>query len=127
MEEVSTDELLPLCKCGAALKYDVVHFKEPIPFIVVRESEEEDLRCNLMLVCGTSAEVYPCANRPRMARLHSGGLVPGADVMGRKANVRTIEVNANATPLTYEGISDYLIQGKTGGILPRIAEELTKA
>ena len=68
-EEVSTDELLPLCKCGAALKYDVVHFKEPIPFDVVRESEEEGLRCNLMLICGTSVEVHPCANRPRMARL----------------------------------------------------------
>ena len=123
-EEVSTDELLPLCKCGGALKYDVVHFKEPIPFDVVRESEEEGLRCNLMLICGTSAEVYPRANRPRTARLHSGGLVPGADVMGRKANVRTIGVSADATPLTYEGVSDYLTQGKTGEISPRIVEEL---
>ena len=123
-EEVSTDELLPLCKCGGALKYDVVHFKEPIPFDVVRESEEEGLRCNLMLICGTSAEVCPCANRLRMARSHSGGLVPGLDVMGRKANVRTIEVSADATPLTYEGVSDYLTQGKTGEISPRIVEEL---
>jgi len=30
-EEVSLDELPPRCKCGTALKYDVVHFKEAIP------------------------------------------------------------------------------------------------
>ena len=30
------------------------------------------------------------------------------------------------TPLTEEGISDYLIQGKTGTILPKIVEEVKK-
>ena len=43
--------------------------------------------------------------------------------MGRKANVRPIEVNADATPITYENVSDYLTQGKTGEISPRIVEE----
>ena len=33
---------------------------------------------------------------------------------------QVIEVNAEATPLTQGGISDYLIQGKTGEILPKI-------
>jgi len=123
-EEVSTDELPPLCKCDAALRHDVVHFKEPIPLDVMRESEEEALRCDLMLICGTSAVVYPFANLPRMVRLHSGGLVSGLDVMGCKANVRIIEVNAEPTPLTHEGVSDCLIQGQTGEILPRIVGEL---
>jgi len=81
----------------------------------------------LMLICGTSAVVYPFANLPRMARFHSGGLVPGLDVMGHKANVKVIEVNADSTPLTREGISDYLIQGRTGEILPRIVEEVKKS
>jgi len=48
------------------------------------------------------------------------------DVMGYKANVKIIEVNADPTPLTREGISEYLIQGKTGEILPRIVEEVNK-
>jgi len=69
--------------------------------------------------------VYPFANLPRMARFHSG--VTGLDVMGHKANVKIIEANADPTPLTHEGISDYLIQGKTGEILPRIVEEVKKA
>jgi glutathione synthase/RimK-type ligase-like ATP-grasp enzyme len=51
----------------------------------------------------------------------------GLDVVGYKANVKIIEVNADPTPLTHEGVSDYLIQGKTGEILPRIVEEAKKA
>jgi NAD-dependent deacetylase len=124
-EEVSLDELPPRCNCGAALKYDVVHFKEPIPSDVMEESEKEASRCDFMLICGTSAVVYPFANLPRMARFHSG--VTGLDVIGHKSNVKIIEVNADPTPLTREGISDYLIQGKTGEILPRIVEEVRKA
>jgi len=123
-EEISMDELPPRCKCGAALKYDVVHFKEPIPSDVMEESEKEASRCDFMLICGTSAVVYPFANLPRMARFHSG--VNGLDVMGHKANVKIMEVNADPTPLTHEGVSDYLIQGKTGEILPKIVEEVNK-
>ena len=78
-----------------------------------------------MLICGTSAVVYPFANLPRLARFHSG--VPGLDVMGHKANVKIVEVNADPTPLTNEGISDYLIQGRTGEILPEIVGEVKKA
>jgi NAD-dependent deacetylase len=126
-EEVSLDELPPRCKCGAVLKDDVVHFKEPIPSDVVEESEKEALGCDLMLICGTSAVVYPFANLPRMARYHKSRLVLGLDVMGHKANVKIIEVNADPTPLTDEGVSDYLIQGKTGEILPRIVEEVNKS
>jgi NAD-dependent deacetylase len=84
------------------------------------------LKCDLMLICGTSAVVYPFANLPRMARYHAGRLALGLDVVGRRTNVIIIEVNADPTPLTQEGISDYLIQGRTGEILPRIAEETRK-
>jgi NAD-dependent deacetylase len=122
--KVSLDELPPHCKCGAFLKDDVVHFKEPIPLDVMEESEKEALQCDLMLVCGTSAVVYPFANLPKMARFHSSGLVPGLGVMGHRTNVKIIEVNADPTPLTHESISDYLIQGRTGEILPGIVEEL---
>lgn len=125
-EEVSLDELPPHCKCGAVLKDDVVHFKEPIPLDVITESENEALQCDLMLICGTSAVVFPFANLPRLARYHASGFVLSLDVIGHKTNVKIIEVNAETTPLTHEGISDYLIQGKTGEMLPRIVEEVQK-
>jgi NAD-dependent deacetylase len=126
-EEVSLDELPPRCKCGAALKYDVVHFKEAIPLDVMEESEKEASECDLMLICGTSAVVYPFASLPRIARFHGRTPVTGSDVMAHKGNVKIIEVNADPTPLTREGVSDYLIQGKTGEILPMIVKELKRA
>ena len=125
-DEISLDKLPPRCKCGAFLKDDVVHFKEPIPSDVMEESEKEALTCDLMLICGTSAVVYPFANLPRMARFHASRSILGLDMLGPRSNVKIIEVNADPTPLTQEGISDYLIQGKTGEILPRIVEEVKK-
>jgi NAD-dependent deacetylase len=90
------------------MKYDIVHFNEPIPSDVMEMAEREALKCDLMLICGTSAVVYPFASLPRAAKL------------SHKPKSIIIEINAEPTPLTYEGISDYLIQGKTGEILPQI-------
>ncbi|MBA7691845.1 NAD-dependent protein deacylase sirtuin-5 [subsurface metagenome] len=109
---------------GRALKYDVVHFKEPIPQDVSARSEEEALNCDLMLICGTSAVVYPFASLPRIAKRHSGGLPSRLYVSERESQTKIIEVNAEPTPLTHEGVSDYLIQGKTGEILPQIARSV---
>ena len=66
-----------------------------------------------MLICGTSAVVYPFAALPRMLRLKG------------KSSARIIEVNADPTPLTSEGISDYLIRGKTGELIPAIVEAVS--
>ena len=114
LDQVSLEALPPLCNCGRALKYDVVRFKEAIPLDVMEAAEHEASKCDLMLICGTSAVVYPFAALPRIAASKARG----------KSGVRIIEVNAEPTPLTYEGISDYLIQGKTGEILPAIVEAM---
>lgn len=108
------DRLPPRClECNEPLKSDVVYFGEPIPVDVAEESYAEALRCDLMLIAGTSAAVYPFANLPRVAR--------------QRGAVKIIEVNAEPTPLTQEGISDYLIQGKTGDILPAIVDLVRKS
>jgi len=49
------------------MKYDVVHFKEPIPFDVMNEAEKEAMECDLMLICGTSAVVRAVWRLYRMA------------------------------------------------------------
>jgi NAD-dependent deacetylase len=116
------DKLPPRCnKCSSPIKGDVVHFNEPIPSDVAQESLEEAWKCDLMLVCGTSAVVYPFAQLPRVARQRRVE-------EGRTAEAATtiIEVNAEPTPLTAEGISDYLIQGRIAEILPRIVEAVKK-
>ncbi len=107
------NQLPPRCPtCRGVVKTDGVAFGEPIPSEVAYQSLEEAQKCDLMLICGTSAVVYPFANLPRIA--------------SQRRTVKIIEVNADPTPLTEDGVSDYLIQGKTGEILPRIVEEVKK-
>jgi len=109
-------QLPPLCqRCGGVLKSDVVHFHEPIPADIAQQSLAEAGKCDLVLVCGTSAVVYPFALLPRVAKQRPPG----------KGTV-LIEINAEPTALTEGKISDYLIQGKTGQILPQIMGEVTR-
>lgn len=112
------DKLPPLCSCGQPLKSDVVFFNEAIPEDVAGQSLEEAFRCDLMLICGTSATVYPFASLPVTAR----GRVITKEKEPGYSGVTIIEVNAEPTALTRQNISDYLIQGKTGEILPRILD-----
>ena len=101
-------KLPPYCPCGGVIKDDGVFFGEPIPNDVVEGSRREAWKCDLMLICGTSAVVYPFASLPEMA--NQGTII--------------IEVNGEPTALTGR-ISDYLIQGKTGELLPKILERVT--
>jgi NAD-dependent deacetylase len=102
-------KLPPYCPCGGVIKDDGVFFGEPIPSDVLGRSRREALKCDLMLICGTSAVVYPFASLPETAN-------PATII---------IEINAERTPLTGR-ISAYLIQGKTGEILPKIVERVRK-
>jgi len=121
------EPLLPLCKkCQNPLKLDVVHFNEPIPSDVAHQSLEETWKCDLMLICGTSAVVYPFAQLPRIARQREAEqekkAKSGLYFVKEVAAAAIVEINAEPTPLTRDGISDYIIQGKTGDILPQVVE-----
>ncbi len=124
-------QLPPHCpRCGGVVKSDGVSFGEPIPPDVARRSLEQARMCDLMLICGTSAVVYPFADLPRIARqrtITKGSQTQAApDALEVIPAVTIIEVNAEPTPLTHEGISDYLIRGKTGEVLPQIVEEVKR-
>ena len=113
---LAEDRLPPYCKrCNGVLKSDIVHFHEAIPADVSSASQQEVGKCDVMLICGTSAVVYPFAMLPRIAKQYPS-----------KQKTIIVEINAEPTPLTQEGISDYIIQGKTGTILPKIVEEVKK-
>jgi len=110
---IDTDQLPPRCpRCQGIIKSDGVMFGEPIPSDVAHQSLQEAYKCDLMLICGTSAVVYPFASLPRIAR--------------QRASVTIIEVNAEPTPLTEDGISNYIVQGKTGEVLPSIVAAVKK-
>ncbi|MFC1952825.1 NAD-dependent deacetylase [Chloroflexota bacterium] len=110
---IQENRLPPTCpSCQGIIKTDTVSFGEPIPGYVAEKSLEEAWKCDLMLICGTSAVVFPFASLPRIAK--------------QRGTATIIEVNAEPTPLTEDGISDYFIQGKTGEVLPRLLEEVKK-
>jgi NAD-dependent deacetylase len=122
-------KLPPRCPdCGGVVKSDTVSFGEPIPQDVARQSLEEVVRCDFMLICGTSAVVYPFAALPRTARARRAEkereAISGLVAVERVPAVTIVEINAEPTPLTFEGVSDYLIQGSTGEVLPQLVESV---
>jgi NAD-dependent deacetylase len=125
------NKLPPHCKnCNGILKTDGVYFREPIPRDVYEQSYEAARKCDLMLICGTSAVVYPFAELPRVAKTHQieriAKSLAGSYSAQKGPVVTIVEVNTEPTPLTHEDISDYLIQGRTGDILPRIVDAVKR-
>jgi len=107
----SLEDIPPRCpQCNSILKPDVIFFGEPIPAEAQKKSFEAARTSDLVLVIGTSAIVYPAAGIPTLAKQN------GAKV---------VEINMEPTPLT-GFVSDYLIQGSAGVILPQIVEEIRK-
>jgi len=105
------EDLPPRCsRCSSLLKPDVVFFGEPIPWEAQVMSLKESKSCSAVLVIGTSAVVYPAASIPMTAK-ERGAII--------------IEINMEPTPLTNE-ISDYLILGSAGEIIPAIIEEVKR-
>jgi NAD-dependent deacetylase len=97
-------------RCSSLLKPDVVFFGEPIPPKAQAYSFKESKSCRAVLVIGTSAVVYPAASIP---------------IMAKEEGATVIEINMEPTPLTGQ-ISDYLISGSAGKIIPAIVEEVRR-
>lgn len=99
---------LPRClKCGELLRPDVVWFHEMLPHRVWREAEEAAEACDVFLVVGTSAIVYPAA-----------GLIQTA----RRGGAPVIEFNLEATPAS--SIADVSLFGPSGELLPELLRRL---
>ena len=103
---VPLPELPPRCAaCGGLLRPGVVWFGEPLPARTWEQAEEAARTCDVLLVAGTSAVVYPAASLAPLARRHGA---------------RIIEINTEVTPLS--GEADLCLKGPSGEILPQIIE-----
>lgn len=96
----------PRCPCGAIMKPDVVMFGELIPEQALREAEQLAATCDLMIVAGTSATVYPAAFLPHQAK---------------KNGAFIIETNIQETDFT-SSITDIFLKGPASQTLPRLLE-----
>ncbi len=103
---VPLPEIPPRCACGGVLRPGVVWFGESLPERTWQQAQEAAENCDLMLVVGTSAVVYPAA-----------GLAP----LAQRRGARVIEINMEETPLS--GAADISLRGPSGEILPQLIHE----
>ena len=107
-DEFDYQTLPPLCPtCGGLIKGDTVMFGEPIPPSVLDACFAATDRCDCMIVCGTSATVYPAAAFPRAVAERDGHI---------------IEANPSPTPLS--AVTDVALRGPTGTVLPQLVSRL---
>lgn len=104
-EKPPFEQGLPRCPaCGSFLRPGVVWFGELLPEQALRRAMEESQACDVMLVIGTSAQVYPAAGFPLTA-------------YGAGATI--IEVNPEPA---LERIARYVFAEPAGEAVPRLVE-----
>ncbi len=100
--------VLPVCPaCGAIMKPDVVLFGEPLPELEILRAQEETLRCDVMLVAGSSLEVMPAADLPALAA---------------RRGAKLIMINLSMTP--HDHLADVVLHGDVANVLPRLVSGL---
>ena len=105
--EYALKQDFPKCNCNGILKPNAVFFGEPIPKEALIKSFSLVEKCNVMLVIGTSAMVYPAAQLP---------------IMAKQNGAKIIEINKE--PSMIADIADYSFYGKAGEILPKLVKEI---
>lgn len=102
--------VIPRCpECGGLIRPSVVWFGEMLPVDALRDAELAAEECDVFFSIGTSAEVYPAASLPYIAK-RNGALI--------------IEVNPNFTQLTK--LVDFHIQETSAKALPVIVDLVKK-
>jgi NAD-dependent deacetylase len=99
---------VPRCPaCAGTLKPDVVFFDELLPEQAIERAHALAADARLLLVVGTSLEVYPVANLPAVT-LRSGGRV----------------AIVNEGPTRFDGRAALRIEGRAGDVLGATLAEL---
>ncbi len=97
----------PCPRCGAIVKPDVVMFGELLPAAAIDRAVDLAERAGLLLVVGSSLEVYPVAGLPE-ATVSAGGSLA--------------IVNRGPTP--FDGLAEVRIDGAAGDVLSALVEEV---
>ena len=108
LESLAATEGAPRClHCGTILKPDVVFFEEQLPAEAIDEAYELARRAGLLLVVGSSLEVYPVAELPSITKV-AGGCVA--------------IVNMGST--SFDHGADLVIDGSAGEVLEQVVNLL---
>jgi NAD-dependent protein deacetylase/lipoamidase len=105
----ASGEFPPKCtRCNHILKPDVVLFGEAIPGDAAAGAHNEAEACDVMLVVGTSATVFPASGLP---------------ITARRTGSKVIEVNRMSTPMT-DQVAHVSLRGSSTEILPALVAGL---
>ncbi|MFQ3620490.1 MAG: NAD-dependent deacylase [Spirochaetales bacterium] len=111
VSSINLEVVPPNCSlCQGLLKPDFVFFGEAIPQQALRDSLLAMERTDCLLIIGTTGEVYPAADLPRIAK-EKGGYI--------------IEINPEPSSFTYS-LSDLYLPLPAGKALPLIEDHLLK-
>lgn len=102
------DGQVPRCQqCNGLVKPDAILFGEPLDYESLKVAQQAALRCDVLLVAGSSLEVEPAADLPHLARRR------GAHI-----------VLVNRQPTLADSIAEVIIRGDVATVLPDLAAAL---
>ncbi len=108
IERFIEDGTIPTCPgCGHVLKPNVILFGEQLPAQALIAARRETRHCDVMLVAGSSLEVYPAADLPAQAKQFGAALI-----------------FVNLSPTDLDPLANVVIQADVVDILPQIADAL---
>jgi NAD-dependent deacetylase len=100
--------LPPLCECGGILKPDIIFFGEEIPGSALFGVQEAVEKTDVMIVIGTTGEVFPAS------------LIP---VEAKRLGAHIIEVNTKPSSFSYD-TTDIFLQGLASKVMHELEEEI---
>ncbi|MCB0036812.1 MAG: NAD-dependent deacylase [Anaerolineales bacterium] len=101
---------MPTCSaCGSVLKPKVILFGEALPYEAMAKAELDMVRCDVMIVVGSSLTVAPVGDMPMQAYYNGARLIV-----------------INYTPTHVDAIADVVIRGDVAAVLPQIAAAFVK-
>jgi NAD-dependent deacetylase len=112
IDALNREHCPPECPgCGGRfLKPTVVMFGEALPTEALQQAQALAITTDLMLIVGSSLQVYPAAGVPRLAREYGAQLCI---------------INAEPTP--FDSVASVVLRGKAGELLPEIARQVVEA
>lgn len=102
------DGEIPMCPaCGHVLKPNVILYGEQLPAQALTAARQQTRTCDVMLVAGSSLEVFPAADLPVQAKRNGASLI-----------------FINLSPTEFDPLADVVIHADVTDILPQIANAL---
>ena len=98
LSKCEDNDNLPICECGGLIKPDVVLYEEPLDGKVIEKSIKTMARADLLIVGGTSLNVYPAAG---LINYYNGDKIA--------------LINKSVTP--YDGRASLIIRRNIGEVL----------